>query len=151
MQKSLNLRIILLKPTIGVDFGLQKGSGNNYTTVQKQRATTTDLIFEFSVLLKGDKEKDQLPKLSGEFVQGPAGEKFVYIGIGTSVGQFDSVWSRRLKVPLRAITWEQVKQLDSKPNAILETCVLGTAKDGSPNCATVKPFDGWFVKYRLDA
>ena len=145
MEKSLNLRIILLKPTVGVDFGLQKGAGNNYTTVQKQRATANDLIFEFSVLLKGDKEKDQLPKLSGDFVQGPSGEKFVYIGIGTLVGQFDSMWSRRLKVPLRNITWEQVEQLYNEPNAVLETRVLGTGKDGSPNCATVKPFDGWFV------
>ncbi len=143
MQKSLNLRIILLKPTIGVDFGLQKGFGNNYTTVQKQRADAKDLIFGFSVLLKGDKEKDPLPKLSGDFVQGPSGEKFIYIGIGKSVGQFDSIWSRRLKVPLKNITWEQVEQLD---NQVLETRVSGTGKDGSPNCATVKPFDGWHVK-----
>ena len=123
MQKSLNLRIILLKPTMGADFGLQKGSGNNYTTVQKQRATTNDLVFEFSVLLKGDKEKDQLPKLSGDFVQGSGEGKFVYIGIGACVGQFDSMWSRRLKVPLRNITWQQVEQLDNETHAILETYV----------------------------
>ena len=146
MKKSLNLRIVLLKPTIGVDFGLQNGTGNNYTTVQKQRAVANDLVFEFSVLLKDDKEQDQLPKLLGDFVQGPSGEKFVYIGIGLAVGQFDSIWTRRLKVPLRNITWEQVEQLVNEPEAVLETRVAGTRKDGSPNCATVKPFDGWFVK-----
>lgn len=145
MKKNLNLRINLLRPTIGVDFGLQKGSGNNYTIIQKQRATTNDLIFEFSILIKDKEERDQILKFSGDFVQGSS-DKFVYIGIGTYAGQFDSVWSRRLKIPLTGITWEQVEQLYDKPNAVLETFVLGTGKDGSPNCATVKPFDGWLVK-----
>ena len=145
MKKALNVRINLINPPIGVDFGLQKGSGNNYTIIQKQRATTNDLIFEFSVLIKDDAEKKQSPKFSGDFVQGSS-EKFVYIGIGTYAGQFDSVWSRRLKVPLTGITWEQVEQLYNNSNAVLETYVPGTGKDGSPSCATVKPFAGWLVK-----
>lgn len=145
MKKAVNLRINLLNPPIGVDFGLQQGSGNNYTIVQKQRATANDLIFEFSILVKDDTEKKNIPKLSGEFVQGSS-DKFVYIGIGAFVGQFDCIWSRRLKVPLNGITWEQVEQLYNKPDAILETSVPGTGKDGSPNCATVKPFAGWLIK-----
>lgn len=145
MKKSLNLRINLINPLTGVDFGLQKGSGNNFIIVQKQRATTNDLIFEFSILIKDDAEKKQSPKLSGDFVQGSS-DKFVYIGIGTYAGQFDSIWSRRLKVPLTGITWEQVEQLYYNPNAVLETYVPGTGKDGSPNCATVKPFAGWLIK-----
>ena len=145
MKKALNLRINLINPPIGVDFGLQKGSGNNYIIVQKQRATTNDLIFEFSILIKDDVEKKQSPKFSGDFVQGSS-DKFVYIGIGAFVGQFDCIWSRRLKVPLTGITWEQVEQLYNKPNAVLETYVSGTGKDGSPNCATVKPFAGWLIK-----
>jgi Family of unknown function (DUF5990) len=28
-------------------------------------------------------------------------------------------------------------------NKILETKVPGTGRDGGPNCATVKPFEGW--------
>lgn len=144
MKKAVNLRINLLNPPIGVDFGLQKGSGNNYTIVQKQSATTNNLIFEFPILIKDDDEKKQLPKLSGDFVQGSS-DKFVYIGIGTYAGQFDSAWSRRLKVPLTGINWEQVEQLYNNPNAVLETFVSGTANDGSPNCATVKPFAGWLI------
>ena len=145
MKKALNLRINLINPPIGVDFGLQKGSGNNFIIVQKQRTTTNDLIFEFSILIKDDTEKKQSPKFSGDFVQGSS-DKFVYIGIGAFVGQFDCIWSRRLKVPLTGITWEQVEQLYNKPNAVLETYVSGTGKDGSPNCATVKPFAGWLIK-----
>ena len=145
MKKALNLRINLINTPIGVDFGLQKGSGNNFIIVQKQHATTNDLIFEFSVQIKDDAEKKQSPKFSGDFVQGSS-DKFVYIGIGTYAGQFDSVWSRRLKVPLTGITWEQVEQLYNNPNAVIETYVPGTGKDGSPNCATVKPFVGWLFK-----
>lgn len=145
MKKELNLRINLINPPIGVDFGLQKGSGNNYITVQKQRATTNDLIFEFPILIKDDTEKKQPPKFSGDFVQGSS-DKFIYIGIGTHAGQFDSIWSRRLKVPLTGITWEQVEQLYNNPNVVLETFVPGAGKDGSPNCATVKPFAGWLIK-----
>lgn len=145
MKKAVNLRINLLNPPIGVDFGLQQGSGNNYTIVQRQRATANDLIFEFSILIKEDTEKKDPPKLSGEFVQGST-DKFVYIGIGTYAGQFDSAWSRRLKVPLTGITWEQIEQLYNNPTATLETYVPGTGKDGSPNCATVKPFAGWLIK-----
>lgn len=103
------------------------------------------MIFEFSILIKEDTEKKDLPKLSGEFVQGST-DKFVYIGIGTYAGQFDSAWSRRLKVPLTGITWKQIEQLYNNPTATLETYVPGTGKDGSPNCATVKPFAGWLIK-----
>jgi hypothetical protein len=65
-------------------------------------------------------------------------ERFVYIDIGTCAGQIDSCWSRRLKVPLRGITMDMVEA-----GAILEARIPGTGKDGGPNCATVKPFDGW--------
>ncbi len=49
MEYELTFRIVLEKPPSGVDFGLQKGRGNAYETVQKQRSGTTDLRFEFSV------------------------------------------------------------------------------------------------------
>jgi hypothetical protein len=75
-------------------------------------------------------------------VQGPAGERFVYLDIGTYAGQKDSCWSRRLKVPLSGITWDIIDRME-KSRAVLETRVPGTGKDGGPNCATVKPFDGW--------
>jgi len=78
-------------------------------------------------------------------VQGPTNGRFIYIGIGTLAGQLGSIWSRRLKIPLQGITWEMIEQLLDDSNSILETRVPGTGKDGTPNCATVKPFDGWYV------
>jgi len=134
MGQEVVLRIVLESPPPGVDFGLQKGRGHAYETVQKQRSGSGDLVFEFAVGVKppGD--------FNGPFVQGPKGERFVYVGIGTSVGQADSCWSRRLKIPLSGITNEM---LDAA--VILETRVPGTGRDGGPNCATVKPFGGWTV------
>jgi hypothetical protein len=144
MESEITLQIILIKPTPGVVFGLQKGSGNNYETVQKQTPASNDLSFTFTIKVKGDRSKDKLPSFSGSFVQGPAGNKFVYIDIGTYAGQTGTIWARRLKVPLTGITWKDIDSLSAQ--SMLQTSVPGTGKDGGPNCATVKPFDGWQIK-----
>jgi Family of unknown function (DUF5990) len=146
LETEINLQIILVQPPPNVLFGLQKGSGNNYETLQKQKSGTQDLLFIFPVKIKGEKGKDSFPKFSGGFVQGPAGGKFVYIDIGNCAGQIDTIWSRRLKVPLTGITWELIEELIATPTLVLETKVPGTGKDGGPNCATVKPFEGWHIK-----
>ena len=145
MESEITLQIILIKPTPKCVFGLQKGSGNNYETVQKQIPTSNDLTFTFTIKVKGDKLKDKLPKLSGSFVQGSGDNKFVYIDIGTYAGQSDTIWSRRLKIPLTGITWSDIDSLQG--NSMLQTTVPGTGKDGGPNCATVKPFAGWHHKH----
>lgn len=145
MQNVLMLRIVLEKPPANVDFGLQKGSGSNYETIQKQSSKGEDLHFEFKMGVK--ESKDGTPTFSGAFVQGPTGEKFVYIDIGTYAGQTNTNWSRRLKIPLRDITWDMINESIANSKMILEARIPGTGKDGSPTCGTVKPFSGWrFVK-----
>jgi hypothetical protein len=124
------LRIVLQKPTAGVDFALQKGRGSAYETVQKQRSEGKDLEFDFTVAAKTG--KDVLPDFAGPFVQGPSGERFVYLDIGTYAGQTNTPWSRRLKIPLSGITWDMVNA-----GAVLLALVPGTGTDGSPNCAYV--------------
>jgi len=141
MEQELNFRIILESPPPGVDYGLQKGGGSNYEVVQKQRSKTGDLHFEFSARVK--EGKDGEPVLLGPFVHGPPNERFAYLDIGTYAGQTDTHWSRRLKIPFRGITWDVVKK--ASRGGLLETRVPGTGKDGSPSCATVKPFAGWKV------
>jgi hypothetical protein len=143
MDQELTFRIVLESPPAGVDYGLQKGGGNDYEVTQKQRSKTGDLRFEFNARVK--EGKDGQPVLLGPFVHGPPQERFVYLDIGTYAGQTDTPWSRRLKIPLRGITWDMVKQA-SRGASLFETHVAGTGKDGSPSCATVKPFDGWKVK-----
>jgi hypothetical protein len=141
MNHELNLHIILQNPPPGVDFALQKGSGNNFETVQQQRSSAGDLHFECTVKVTGDKKEE--PNFLGPFVQGPKGERFIYIGIGTFAGVQNAAWQRRLKIPLRDISWKTIAQILAKPGLILTTQVPGTGKDGTPNCATVKPFSGW--------
>lgn len=142
MDHELTLRIVLEKPPAGIDFGLQKGRGNDYETIQTQRSKDKDLSFEFTVRVKTHRE-GPTPNFLGPFVQGPTGERFVYIDIGTYAGQTETGWSRRLKVPLRGISWEIIERVLANRESLLETRVPGTGKDGSPTCATVKPFPGW--------
>jgi hypothetical protein len=146
MELDVTFRIVLEKPTMGVDFGLQKGKGSAYETVQTQRSAGKDLTFEFTSKFNDDRN-EAMPKIRGPFIQGPVTERFVYIDIGTCAGQQDSCWSRRLKVPLNGITWKMIDRALVEPNAILEARVPGTGKGGGPNCATVKPFNGWNVAH----
>ncbi len=142
MEHELTLRIVLEKPPAGVDFGVQKGLGSNYETIQKQRSKGGDLSFEFTVRAKVS-DKDGSPNFLGPIVQGPTGERFIYIDIGTYAGQTGTGWSRRLKIPLRGITPDMIDRASDGSESLLETKVPGTGKDGGPSCASVKPFPGW--------
>ena len=127
-QSPVTLRIILEKPPAGVDFALQEGHGRPFDLIQKQRSKGGDLEFEFSVNAKDG--KDGSPNFLGSFVQGPVGERFVYINIGTYAGQENTPWSRRLKIPLSGITWDMLRS-----GKALVGHVPGTGKDGGPSCA----------------
>ncbi len=123
-------RLILEQPPAGVAIGLQKGRGHHYETLQIQQGDGGDLIFEFAATAKSSTD------FAGPFVQGRAGERFVYLVIGKMAGQFGSPWTRRLKIPLREVPHGA---------ATVETHIAGTGRDGSPACATPKDFDGWRV------
>lgn len=142
MARGLTLRIIVEQPPSGVDFALQKGTGNNYEVVQKQRSNGNDLAFEFQPSIR-QSTSDSMAAIAGPFVQGPARQRFVYVDIGIYAGQADSCWSRRLKIPLEGIPAKMIRT-----GGVLETRVPGTGRDGGPNCATVKEFEGWKVVER---
>ena len=141
--QSITFRVILQTPPAGVDYGTQKGSGNAYETIQKQRSTGKDLEFEFAVTVKTG--KDNSPDFSGAIAQGKPGERFIYIDIGTYAGQGDCMWGRRLKIPLTGITAASIKKLLAGTNLHLVSKVQGIGKDGGPNCGTAKPFNGWHL------
>ena len=146
MNQELTLKIVLENPPGGVDFGLQKGSGSKFETIQIQRSGDKNLEFEFPITVRLN--KDGLPNFLGAFVQGPPDQRFIYIDIGTYAGQKDTGWSRRLKIPLTGISLNTIKILAASSNKILEAKVPGTGKDNGPNCATVKPFAGWHISNR---
>jgi hypothetical protein len=146
MSSALGIRIIIVQPLPGVLYGLQKGGGSKYETIQGQLAKAADLAFTCTISLKGDGEKYDLPDFGGQFVHGPKGARFLYIDIGKNAGQANTTWSRRLKIPLSGITWDTVRQMADHPDLVLSTKVAGIGKDGGPNCATVKPFEGWSLE-----
>ncbi len=142
MDVELRLRIVLESPPVGVDFGLQEGKGSGYRTVQAQRSKGENLSFDATITAKGDRG-DGPPNLLGPLTQGPPGGRFLYIDIGKSAGQLDSVWQRRIKVPLGGITRDMIDRVAADQELVLEARLPGTGKDGGPSCATVHPVHGW--------
>lgn len=144
MDRELNLVIVLERPTMGCDYGLQKGKGNDYETVQTQRGADNNLVFEFNVRV--DEGKNGEPNFLGPFAQGSADGRFVYLDIGTYAGQKNTVWARRLKIPLVGISWKSIESA-IKSKTPLEAHVAGSGgRDGGPTCGTIKPFTGWRVR-----
>lgn len=142
MDQELTLRIVLEGPPAGVDFGLQKGGGNEYETIQKQRSKTGNLLFHCELRVRGDGQA-AAPNFLGPMAHGPASQRFIYLDIGACAGQTDTHWSRRLKIPLSGISWEMIELVLADPRWTIEARVNGTGKDGGPTCGTVKPFAGW--------
>jgi|SRR6185503_10206371 len=143
MDRELSLTIVLERPTAGVDYGLQKGRGNDYETVQTQRGANKDLTFEFSVRVNEGKNGN--PNFLGPFAQGNADARFVYLDIGTYAGQKNTGWARRLKIPLMGIEWTTIDSA-IKTQKRLEAHVAGSGgRDGGPTCGTIKPFTGWHL------
>src|SRR4051794_28799055 len=98
MSKEISLKILLQNPADGAMYGLQKGKGPDYETVQAQLGKGHDLTFDFVVHVK--QANDSVPTHGGPFVQGTPGNRFVYIDIGSYAGQTGAPWSGRLKIPL---------------------------------------------------
>jgi hypothetical protein len=138
MHRRVKFRIVLETPPAGVAFGLQQGRGSSYETIETQVSEGKDLVFDFNVEVTAT----AAPDFRGPLVQGPRAERFVYIDIGQLAGQTASPWTRRLKVPFRDLMPATIERA-IEDDRVLETRVPGTAKDGTPTCATVKPFDGW--------
>ena len=94
----LPIRIILVDPPSGVDFGIQEGKGNDYRTISVKRSKAKNLVLECTLNVKGDRT-DGLPNFAGPISQGPPSGRFIYIDIGKSAGQFDSCWESGKRTP----------------------------------------------------
>ena len=138
------IRLVLIAPPVGVDFGIQKGSGTAYETLFVQRGMRGDICFDFSLTVT-ENRNDGRPDFRGPFVQGPRAARFVYVDVGTYTGQDDTPWARRMKLPLDGLSWALLRQVADKPGSRLLARIPGTGKDGGPNCATVTPIGEWEV------
>src|SRR5262245_3770321 len=109
MDSEIPLRIVLVAPPPGVDFGIQRGAGSEYATLFLTRSTRGAITFDFSLPV-AENPKDGLPSFRGPLAQGPPARRFLYVDVGTYAGQTNTPWSRRMKIPLQGITWQQVGQ-----------------------------------------
>jgi hypothetical protein len=144
MKSEVQVRLVLVDPPAGVDFGIQRGAGTDYESVLVQQRKRGDLCFDFPMTVV-DNRKDGLPNVQGPFAQGPPAGRFIYVDVGTYAGQKNTQWSRRMKVPLQGITWPLIRKAMNTPDAKLSARIPGTGKDGGPNCATVKLLGTWQV------
>lgn len=64
----LPLRIVLVDPPPGVDFGVQEGKGNEYKTIAIQRSKTAKLQLDCSIDVKGNRA-DGPPNFVGPISQ----------------------------------------------------------------------------------
>jgi hypothetical protein len=144
LESELLIRLVLVDPPAGIDFGIQSGRGAEYKSVLVQQRTHGDLVFDFALQI-AESGKNGLPRFHGPYAQGPPASRFVYIDVGTYAGQQNTTWSRRMKVPLQGITWALIEKAVRKPGRRLSASIAGTGRDGGPNCATVQLLSDWHI------
>ena len=142
MKSQLNFRIVVADPLPGVIYCLQRGRSDLLAPAQ---STTSRLVFEFPLVL-ADIDADP-PRLTGEYAQGPAKERFVYVNSGSLARQMDTAWTRRAKVPLYRITRSMLAEVLQRESEglVLEARIHGVGKDGGPACATVPLLSEWSI------
>jgi hypothetical protein len=144
MEFELPVRVVLVDPPAGIDYGIQQGRGAQYETLFVQQRQRQDVSFDFAIAV-ADNRADGEPNFRGPIVQGPPTGRFIYVDVGTYAGQKNTFWARRMKIPLGCITWTLIKKARSKPGQRLIAKIQGTGKDGGPACATVPLIGGWAV------
>jgi hypothetical protein len=128
-QAEIRARIVIERPVPGVLHSLQE---DDAPLDPKQSESGQPLAFEFPLRIGAG------PKFFGKQVrrEGPI-RRFVYIRIGTAAGQRLSPWTRRMKIVIHDIDPALLER--AMAGGVLEGTIEGTAKDGTPACATIKP------------
>lgn len=130
-QSVIDLRIVIEQPVIGVLHSLQAKDDSPLDPKSSRKGEA--LAFDFQVRV------GRGPKFFGDQVrrEGPE-RRFVYIRIGQLAGEPSSPWSRRMKIDIHDIGSDLLERA-AKGGGVVETTVMGTGKNGTPACATVRP------------
>lgn len=125
----ITFRIVIDRPVPGVAHSLQSKDGLPLDPKVSRKGEA--LTFDFPIrVLPG-------PMFTGDQVRREGKQRrFVYIRIGQLAGDANSPWSRRMKVDIHDTSPELLEQA-AKGGKVIEIKVFGTAKDGTPACATV--------------
>ena len=118
-----------------VTFAVQRGRSELLPPFE---ARSGSVAFAFTLGLAAPYEGREFNFL-GEYAQGPAADRFVYLNAGTLAGQRESCWERRAKLKLASAPAALVRLVVNEPKRALLAVVRGTAPDGGPICATVPP------------
>jgi hypothetical protein len=130
-QAVIAFRIIIERPVAGVLYSLQ--AKDDLPLDPKSSRKGEPLAFDFPVRVAPG------PKFLGDQVrrEGPE-RRFVYIRIGQLAGDASSPWSRRMKIDIHDVQPDLLERA-AKSSGVIETTVSGTAEDGTPTCARVRP------------
>jgi hypothetical protein len=130
-QKLINLRFVIEQPVIGVLHSLQAKDESPLDPKSSREGEA--LLFDLQIRVGPG------PKFFGDQVrrEGPV-RRFVYIRIGELAGDPASPWSRRMKIDIHDIG-DDLLDRAATSGQVIETTVIGTGKDGTPACATVRP------------
>lgn len=130
-QSLIRLRVTIEQPVIGVVHSLQ--AKDETPLDPKWSRAGEPLHFDFQVRIGPG------PKVFGDQVRREGTERrFVYIRVGQFAGDPSSPWSRRMKIDIHDIGNDLLVRA-AESGDIIETTVIGTGKDGTPACATVRP------------
>ena len=139
-QREIRMRIVIGQPVAGVLHSLQDKKS---APVDARRSEAGEAIaFDFPVRIAPG------PKFYGEQVRSEGPERrFVYIAVGKQAGiavgkqagDCASEWSRRMKIDIHDIAPRLLEA--AVQGGVLETTIGGTAEDGTPTCATVRPIE----------
>ena len=132
-QVLIPLRIVIASPVPGVLHSLQSLDGHPLDP--KRSSAGEPLSFDVPIRVGPG------PRFFGDQVrrEGP-NRRFVYVRVGQSAGDPGSPWSRRMKIDIHDLGQDLLNRA-STAGQVIQITVNGTAKDGSPACATVKPVD----------
>lgn len=135
--QSVQIRILVAAPPPGVVFAVQRGRS---ALLAPSVGAHEGIQFDLSLGV-GPARPGEPVNFVGEFAQGPASDRFIYLNSGTLAGQADSCWTRRAKLKLASIPPPLVETALATPGVIIEARVAGTMRDGGPICASVKSQD----------
>ena len=133
-QVAVRMRLVIESPVPGVLHSLQSKEGRPLDA--KRSRSGEPLVFEFPIRIAPG------PKFFGDQVrrEGPT-RRFVYIRVGQLAGDHSSPWSRRMKIDIHD-TERRLIDRATAGGGVLQLTIDGTADDGSPACATIRPVRG---------
>lgn len=122
IEYTVTLQVTCQHPPIGYgDFGLQDKNDR----LHPPASTSADAwTFECAVRVKQN-EKTGMPNFLREFAHGTADKRFLYLSL-----RANDAYQKRIKVPLKSITWEQVLEAAGSEDSKL-ACAVNSARTGT--------------------